>query len=198
MRQNRKIVAIVGAAGLIISAISLLVDMSSLGMNVMQSLSPFLVKKTDRFSCELRPDTERGKDVWTVMYDDGKKKQPWLGMVIPMGGSWTPERRCQEIEKRLENFRQDGLISLGYRDDSHTPQQQVLCVKTNLSGDSCPLLMTLDVDTDGYQALRETTKALRNENIFHQSSNSDFSGESPVVFLEPFLAEEDKLPGFNR
>ena len=149
--------------------------------------------KTDRFSCELRQDTN--KEVWTVMYDNDDKKQPWLGIVITMGGGWSPERRCQEIERRLENFREDGLVSLGYRDDPNTPQQQVLCVKTKSSGENCPLLMTLDVVTDGYQALRATTKALTNEDVYYQSANSDFSGESRVVYLETFLAEEDKLAG---
>ncbi|NES01544.1 MAG: hypothetical protein F6K22_01030 [Okeania sp. SIO2F4] len=129
------------------------------------------------------------------MYYDGEKKQPWLGMVIPMGGGWTPKRQCQEIEKRLENFRQDGLVFLGYRDNPNTPQQQVLCVKTKLSSDSCPLLITLDVGTDSYQALRDTTKALRNGESCYQSANSNSSGESRVVYLETFLAQEDKLAG---
>ena len=195
MRRNRKIAAIAGAAGLIISAISLLVDMGNLGINIVRGSSPSIIEKTDRFSCEERRDTERGEFVWTVMYDNDKKKQPWLGMVITMGGGWSPERRCQEIEKRLENFREDGLVSLGYRDDPNTPQQQVLCVKTKSSGENCPLLMTLDVGTDGYEALRATTKALRNGSYFDQSANSDFSGESRVVYLETFLAEEDKLAG---
>ncbi|MGD1703820.1 COP23 domain-containing protein [Dapis sp. BLCC M229] len=153
------------------------------------------MKKTDRFSCELRQDTNKGKEVWTVMYDNDKKKQPWLGMVIPMGGGWSPERRCQEIERRLENFREDGLVSLGYRDDPDTPQQQVLCVKTKSSGENCPLLMTLDVGMDGYEAFRATTKALKNEDVFYQSANSGSFGESRVVYLETFLAEEDKLTG---
>ena len=195
MRRNRKIAAIGAAVGLTISVISLLMDMGNLGINIVRGRSSSVIEITDRFSCELRRDTERGEYVWTVMYDDGNKKQPWLGMVIPMGGVWTPERRCQEIEKRLESFREDGLVSLGYRDDPNTPQQQVLCVKTKLSGESCPLLMTLDVGTDGYQALRHTTKALRNGGSFYQSANSDSSGESLEVSLETFLADEDKLAG---
>ncbi|NET29396.1 MAG: hypothetical protein F6K01_29940 [Okeania sp. SIO1I7] len=170
-------------------------DAVGLGINIVQGRPTFLVKKTDRFSCEERRDTERGEFVWTVMYDDGKKKQPWLGMVIPMGGGWSPERRCQEIERRLENYRQDGLVFLGYRDDPNTPQQQVLCVKTKLTAYGCPLLMTLDVGTDGYEALRDTTKALRNGKSFYQSANSGYSGESRFVYLETFLAEEDKLAG---
>ncbi len=196
MRRNGKIAAIGAAVVTIgIPVISFLMDAVGLGIDIVQGLPTVFVKKTDRFSCELRQDINKGKEVWTVMYDNGKKKQPWLGMVIPMGGGWSPQRRCQEIEKRLESFRQDGLVSLGYRDDPNTPQQQVLCVKTKLSGDACPLLMTLDVGTDGYQALRATTKALRNGRHFEQSANSGSSRESRVVYLETFLAKEDKLAG---
>nr|WP_293102853.1 hypothetical protein [Okeania sp. SIO2F4] len=56
-------------------------------------------------------------------------------------------------------------------------------------------MMTLDVGTDGYQALRATTKALRNGRYFEQSANSGSSRESRVVYLETFLAKEDKLAG---
>ncbi|MGD1713061.1 hypothetical protein [Hydrocoleum sp. CS-953] len=43
--------------------------------------------------------------------------------------------------------------------------------------------------------MRDTTKALRNGESFYQSANSGSSGESRVVYLETFLAEEDKLAG---
>jgi len=199
VRLNRNTVAVagvgVGVAGLIISGVSLLVDVGNLGINIFRDRSPALVKKTDRFSCELPKDT----NVWTVMYDNGKK-QPWLGMVIPMGGGWTPARRCEEIERRLEYFRQDGLLSLEYRDDSNTPKQKVICAKTKLSGDGCPLLLTLDVEVDGYEVLRKMTEALRSgervdQNTEGKLANSNFSRELPVVYLQPFLAKEDRLAG---
>ena len=187
MRRNRKIAAIGAAVGLTISVISLLMDGVGLGINIVQGWPPFLVKKTDRFSCELRQDTNKGKEVWTVMYDNGKKKQPWLGMVISMGGGWTPARRCEKIEERLEYFRKDGLLFLEYRKDPNTPKQRVICVKTKLSGNSCPLLLTLDAGVDGYQAMGDMTKALRNGTTVYQNAegklaNSNFSRESPVVF----------------
>ncbi len=103
MRRNRKIAAIAEAAGLIISAISLLVDMGNLGINIVRGRSPSVIEITDRFSCKLRRDTKRGEYVWTVMYYDGEKKQPCLGMVIPMGGGWTPKRRCQILFSILGN-----------------------------------------------------------------------------------------------
>ncbi len=55
-----------------------------------------MVKKSDRFDCELRMDTSRGEDVWSIIYDSDKRIQPWLGIVIPMGGDWTPLRRCYD------------------------------------------------------------------------------------------------------
>ena len=113
-----------------------------------------------------------------------------------MGGGWTPARRCEEIERRLEYFRQDGLYTLEYRKDPNTPQQEVICAKTRLSGNNCPLLLTLDEKVDGYQALADMTTALLSDETFEQNSeaklaNSSFSRESPVVYLEPFLAKED-------
>jgi hypothetical protein len=75
-------------------------------------------------------DNTRGEDVWTVIYDSDKRIQPWLGIVIPMGGNWTPGRRCEEIERRLDNYRQDGLVALFSRTDPNTPGQEVICAKT--------------------------------------------------------------------
>lgn len=199
MEQNGKIAGI-GALILVvvIPIISLLIDGVSLGIDIAQGWPRLFVKKTDRFSCELKSDAERKKNVWTVMYDNNKGKQPWLGIVIPLGRDWTPAERCERIEERLEDYRKDGLLSLDYRNDPDTPEQQVICAKTQLSGNGCPLLLTLDEGVDGYTALRDMTEAFRNSTtVYHntdgQSANSDFSRESPVIYLQPFLAKEDRL-----
>ncbi|MGK7918609.1 MAG: COP23 domain-containing protein [Trichodesmium sp.] len=202
MRLNQNTVAVagvgVGIAGLIVAAISLLVDMGSLGIKLMpsQPSGNVDVKPTDRFSCELRAET----NIWTVMYDNGKKKQPWLEIEKTMGGGWSTPRRCDKIQERLEYFRKDGLLSLEYRNDANTPKQQVICAKTKDNGDGCPLLLTLDEGVDGYQALSDMTKALWNgttvaQNTEGKLANSNFSRELPVVYLQPFLAKEDRLAG---
>lgn len=36
---------------------------------------------------------------------------PWANPTA-MGGGWTPERRCQEISRRLESYRPDGLLEM--------------------------------------------------------------------------------------
>lgn len=194
MEQNGKILGIgVAIVAVVIPIIGLLMDAVGFGIEISQNWPPsLLVTKTDRFFCELQNDTK----VWTVMYHSDKGKQPWLGIVRSMGGGWTPARRCEEIERRLEYFRQDGLYTLEYRKDPNTPQQEVICAKTRLSGNNCPLLLTLDQKVDGYQALADMTTALLSDETFEQNSeaklaNSSFSRESPVVYLEPFLAKED-------
>ena len=159
-------------------------------------LPQLIVKKTDRFSCELRMDNNKGKDVWTVIYDNDKRVQPWLGIVIPMGGGWTPAKRCEEIERRLENYRQDGLVALFYHTDPNTPGQEVICAKTRTNGNNCSLVLTLDVRVDGYGALRDMTEALlTGDTVYHNdkaiAANSEFSRKSPFIYLEPYLALED-------
>ncbi|MEB3340948.1 COP23 domain-containing protein [Okeania sp.] len=199
MRQN---IIILGIGSLGIGAFILGVLIAAgLGIDIVQGWPPLLVKKTDRFSCQLESDINQGKEVWTVMYDNNEGKYPWLGIVITMGGGWTPAERCSEIERRLENYRQDGLVKLTYRQDPETPEQDVICAITK-SSNGCPLLLTLKKDVDGYEALREITYALvYGTTVYHNSEgksvNSNFSRESPVVDLKPFLAREDKLAGDN-
>ena len=85
-------------------------------------------------------------------------------MVTTLGGGYTPIRRCEIISERLETYRKDGLTQLGYRGDSNTPNQFVICAKTKLSGDNCPLLVTLKpgTQTEAYQSLQDITEDLRN------------------------------------
>lgn len=191
----KKVGAIVAAVSALAATASSIFDWVTFAESKEEKL---VVEKTDRFWCELKLDPNRGKDIWTVMYDNDKGIQPWLGMVIPMGGGWTEAKRCDAIADRLENFRQDGLQAIDFRSDPNTPRQEVICVKTQLSGEGCPLLLTLDVDVDGYGALRDITGGLRKGAIVYQSdsdavaANSRFSRESPIIYLTPYLAAEDR------
>ena len=100
MKNNRNIKGIVVVVGLIISIIGLLLDAIGITLDIVQGRPTLLIKKTNRFSCELIQDTNEGKEVWTVTYDDDKSKKPWLGIVITMGGGWSPAKRCEEIQRR--------------------------------------------------------------------------------------------------
>ena len=113
-----------------------------------------------------------------------------------MGGGWPPGKRCEEIDRRLDNYRQDGLVALFSRKDPNTPGQEVICAKTLTNGNNCSLVLTLDVGVDGYAALRDMTEALRTgKTVYHNdeaiAANSKFSPESPIIYLEPYLALEE-------
>ncbi|WP_341738205.1 COP23 domain-containing protein [Microcoleus sp. CAWBG640] len=189
---------------LTIGVLGLLAAVVGAGIAFVQGWPPVLFGKKDHFFCELRPDTQRGGEVWTVMYRHDKGVQPWLKMVTTLGGGYTPIRRCEIISERLETYRKDGLTQLGYRGDSNTPDQYVICAKTKLSGDNCPLLVTLKPGTQrsAYKSLQDITEDLRNGTGVYQGSegklaNSNFSPASPVIDLTPFLAEEDRIAGSN-
>jgi hypothetical protein len=186
-------------ANLTIGVLGLFAAVVGAAIAVVQGWPPVLFGEKDHFYCESRPDTQRGGDVWTVMYRHDKGVQPWLKMVTTLGGGYTPIKRCEEIASRLEIYRKDGLIKFGLRGDSNTPNQYVMCAKTRVSGDNCPILVTLKpgTQTEAYQAVRDMTEDLRNgtgvyQNSEGKSANSNFSPSSPVIDLAPFLREDDR------
>jgi hypothetical protein len=192
------------AANLTVGVLSLLVAVVGAGIAYTQGWPPLLFGKDARFSCQLQPDTQRVGDVWTVMYRHDKGQQPWLKIVTTLGGGYDPLKRCEEISERLNGYRKDGLIRLAYRGDSKTPNQYVICAKTKLSGEGCPLLVTLKPgsETEAYNAMRDMTENLRNGTGVYQNSQgklakSNFSEKSPVIDLTPFLTEADRLAGSN-
>lgn len=189
---------------LTVGILSLVGTAIGIGITYIQGSPPLLVGQNARFSCQLQPDTQRGGDVWTVMYRHDKGQQPWLKMVTTLGGDYTPVRRCQIISESLNGYRKDGLIRLGYRDEPKTPNQYVICAKTKLSGEGCPLLVTLKPgsETEAYNAMRDMTENLLNGTGVYQNSDgklatSKFSPSSPEIDLTPFLAEEDRIAGSN-
>ena len=191
-------------ANLTVGVLGLLVAVGGAGIAVVQGWPPLLVGQNARFSCQLQPDTQRRGDVWTLMYRHDKGQQPWLKIVTTLGGGYDPLKRCEEISERLNGYRKDGLIKLAYRDEPKTPNQYVICAKTKLSGDSCPLLVTLKPgsDTEAYNAMRDMTENLLNGTGVYQNSEGKqvvpkFSPSSPEIDLTPFLAEEDRIAGSN-
>lgn len=174
-----------------------IVAIAGLGIAIKSNYPAELFGKKDRFYCLQVEDTQRGGDVWTVMYRKNKKNiQPWLKMVTTLGGHWTPLERCQEIAHRLEMYREDGLLELTYRSDANTPNQDVICAKTKQSGDKCPLVITLNPGANGYETLRDMTTSLTGGDGIYQSSDGQttyqFTPEQPVIYVADFLAEDDR------
>jgi hypothetical protein len=84
---------------------------------------------------------------YTVMYypeSQPNQAYPWA---IPsqLGGGWTPENRCYEITRRLESYRQDGLLELttGIENGYDT-----ICVTTQVDPTDCRIVLTVPPGQD--------------------------------------------------
>jgi hypothetical protein len=142
---------------------------------------PTLISENSRFLCQQQYYPNEGS-IWTVVYDDGKTRHPWMRMVNEFGGGWNQEKRCDTIAERLEGFRKDGLIALDYRTDPNTLSQYVICARTKLSGDkNCPLLVTLKSNEDPYPAFSKSFAALQTNSYVDRSSTSQIQGREQRV-----------------
>lgn len=88
-----------------------------------------------RFSCQV----VNGQ--YTVMYNPQSQPgqyYPWASPTA-MGGGWSPDRRCNEISRRLEFYRPDGLLELqtGVENGYNT-----VCVTTE-AVPSCRIVLTV-------------------------------------------------------
>ncbi|MGP0128436.1 MAG: COP23 domain-containing protein [cyanobacterium endosymbiont of Rhopalodia musculus] len=89
----------------------------------------------ERFICQL----ERGR--YTVMYypqNQDRRLYPWA---IPseLGSGWTAQRRCNEISRRLEMYRPDGLLELKTGRENN---YDTICVTTQQNR-SCRIILTI-------------------------------------------------------
>ena len=88
-----------------------------------------------RFTCQVF------NGQYTVMYHPESQPDQSYPWAIPskLGGGWTPELRCQEISRRLEFYRPDGLLELttGRENNYNT-----LCVITERNSD-CRIVLTV-------------------------------------------------------
>lgn len=88
-----------------------------------------------RFTCQLT------NSQYMVMYHP--KSQPdqayaWA-TPSPLGGGWTAERRCNEISRRLESYRPDGLQEMRASVEN---SYNVVCITTQKNPD-CRIVLTV-------------------------------------------------------
>jgi len=93
-----------------------------------------------RFTCQ----ATNGQ--YTVMYHPESQPGQLYAWANPtaMGGGWTPERRCNEISRRLESYRPDGLLEMqtGMENGYNT-----VCVTTE-KVPGCRIVLTVPVGQD--------------------------------------------------
>ena len=95
---------------------------------------------TPRFTCQL----QNGQ--YTVMYSPVSQPGSMYAWATPedMGSAWPAERRCNEISRRLEAYRPDGLLELqtGQENGYNT-----VCVTTEAVS-SCRIVFTVPTGQD--------------------------------------------------
>ncbi|NEO27966.1 MAG: hypothetical protein F6K03_14045, partial [Kamptonema sp. SIO4C4] len=93
-----------------------------------------------RFTCQ----TANGQ--YTVMYTPEEQPDQAYPWAIPqqLGGGWTPEKRCNVIAQRLEQYRPDGLVELRTGVEN---TYDILCVTTQ-DDPSCRIVLTVPPGQD--------------------------------------------------
>lgn len=93
-----------------------------------------------RFTCEVMDDG------YTVMYHPKSQPERSYEWAKPraMGGGWSEDRRCNEIARRLEFYRPDGLQELAV---SQINNYDIICVTTE-NNPECRIVLTVPPGED--------------------------------------------------
>ena len=156
-----------------------------------------------RFTCEYN------QGQYTVMYNPQSQPNQSYAWAIPqqMGGSWSPERRCNAISNRLETYRPDGLLDL---ETSVINNQNVVCVTTQ-NDPSCRIVFTVPKGQDPiltrdrvFENLASANQGQQTQGVTTYTSNSSLrdllggrssnqaSGQTnDSINLRPFLDQAD-------
>ncbi|WP_024547163.1 COP23 domain-containing protein [Picosynechococcus sp. NKBG15041c] len=99
---------------------------------------------------------------YTVMYQPESRQGEMYSWAVPraMGGGWSADRRCEEIARRLEMYRDDGLVELT---TSRENGYDIVCVNTERNP-TCQIVFTVP---QGQNAI-----ATRNQ-VFENLLNAD-------------------------
>ncbi|MBE9193062.1 hypothetical protein IQ230_22460 [Gloeocapsopsis crepidinum LEGE 06123] len=99
------------------------------------------VTTATRFTCQLN------NGQYTVMYQPESQPNRFFPWATPtaLGGGWSEQRRCEEISRRLESYRPDGLLELttGVENNYNT-----VCVITQRNNSSCRIVFTVPPGQD--------------------------------------------------
>jgi hypothetical protein len=91
--------------------------------------------KNARFSCQVRDGQ------FIVAYQPKSQPQKYFPWAAPssMGDGWSPERRCNEISRRLELYRPDGLLEMRTNTENG---YNVVCATTDKNS-ACRIVFTV-------------------------------------------------------
>jgi hypothetical protein len=117
-----------------------------------------------RFSCQFL------NGQYTVMYSPQSQPGQSYAWATPtaLGGGWTPERRCNEISRRLEFYRPDGLLEMRTAVENN---YNTVCVTTQKNS-TCQIVLTVPPGQDP-QSTRDR--------VFQNISVADSGKETQAV-----------------
>lgn len=121
-------------------AATLLAQVPVESLPVEPNTSPGVPSTGQRFVCQNQGGTP------VVVYQPQSQPNgvfPWAAPAA-MGGGWSSERRCQEISRRLESYRPDGLVEL---QTSIENGYNTICATTERNP-SCRIILTVPVGQD--------------------------------------------------
>ena len=102
---------------------------------------------TSRTNFDTRFDCELVNGEYTVMYYPESQPNTSYPWAVPseLGGGWSPQRRCDEISRRLEFYREDGLLEMttGRENGYNT-----ICVTTQIDPTDCRIVLTVPPGQD--------------------------------------------------
>ncbi len=163
---------------------------------------PSSIPADSRFSCQFQD----GK--YTVMYQPKSRPGKFYAWAVPgaLGGGWTSDRRCNEITRRLEEYRPDGLVELRTGTENG---YNVVCATTD-KNNACRIVLTVPVGADPNNirdrvfanlASADSGQTTTGVNTFVQGERSSLGGLFPVprsgyrsnngIDLKPFLDSAD-------
>jgi hypothetical protein len=130
-----------------------------------------------RFTCEM------AEDEYTVMYHPQSQPDQSYAWAVPsaLGGGWTPQKRCEEISRRLEAYRPDGLLELRTSVENN---YDIICVTTE-NIPECRIVLTVPPGQDP-----ELTRDL----VFENLTQADRGVETEPV--NTVIPENDDVEGF--
>ncbi len=142
-------------------------DTTTLAQNT-EEQTPSQTNNDPRFTCQFINGD------YTVMYHPESKPGQAYPWAVPsaMGGGWTPELRCNEISRRLEFYRPDGLLEMRTSVENN---YDTICVTTQRNSD-CRIVLTVPPNQDP-----EITRNLVFENLTVADSGQQTQGINTFV-----------------
>jgi Circadian oscillating protein COP23 len=131
-----------------------------------------------KFTCGTSHNPRLNKRVPTTLsWSPDGNKRALIQWVKQMDSNWTPEKRCQEVSKRMQEATNAGTMQ--YITNGKMNGQRVICSATEVNGDCKNLLMTLRSGDKASQFMSEF------QDVFNGRSEGPIphsSGE-PQIYL---------------